>query len=475
VELLLRSARVEMTLFLNIQLLQTSLEGWWAVSDPIQQDLGRTTPFTPSAFSPRPTQVPAANLTYAYAGFGAVLGILFGVATAATMHQTTQIAQQKPSAPPAPAVTHEVAVVHAGFVLPEEKDMGSVNSRTSGLRGHLTTSWSERLAYHFVVGPTDPAQNEAFAATVNDSPRPLSVDLQMKSAAGEVLCGQQVVVKYDPRKAAGQNPSQIDQLEAQESSREHSADVFQNDLNKDGKIESISSRGVLPCSKQEYDSAAFWSFSPQFPDLREQSRHLQHPAVPLVMAKSSAPEAHVASKSLVSHELIAAEKLPSAPVVKLASAPKVANVAKPISSPKPASVYTAPSAPAATDLATVVQKAVPFHFEIEGDDEIVDFDASQKSLETSAGKTFYVNETLVASSVAGWLDEQANIHYRCDETSSCTLSLASAPTLLHATMRAHHGTLTQPDTTLSMSVGQGSTTTGLGSGQAPVGPQELGR
>lgn len=442
--------------------------------EPIQQELGRTTPFTTSLISPRPTQVPAANLTYAYAGFGAVLGILFGVATAATMHQTTQIVQQKPSAPPVPAVMQQPAVVHAGFVLPEEKDMGSVNSRTSGLRGHLTTSWSEKLAYHFVVGPSDPAQNEAFAQTVNDPPRPLSIDLQMKSAAGEVLCGQQVVVKYDPRKAAGQNPAQLDLLQAQEVSRERSGDVFQNDLGKDGKIESISSRGTLPCSKQEYDSAAFWSFAPQFPDLREQARHLQHPAAPLALAKNSASEVQVASKPPVSHELTAVVKLPSVPVIKVASVPNVAVVAKVIATPKPAPVYTAPAAPAAVDLTAVVQKALPFHFEIEGDDEIVDFDASQKSLETSAGKTFYVNETLVASSVAGWLDVQANIHYRCDETSTCTLSLASAPTLLHATMRAHHSPLVQSET-LSMTVDQGPPTAGQGSPQGPVGPQELGR
>jgi hypothetical protein len=442
------------------------------VIDSIQEDLGRTTPYTPLPLSARTlksTHVPAANLTYAYAGFGAVLGILFGVATAATLHQSNQIAQQKPAAPPAPAVTQAAAVVHAGFALPEEKDMGLVNSRTSGLRGHLTTTWSEKLAYHFVVGPSDPAQNEVFAQTVNDPPRPLSIDLQLKSAAGEVLCGQQVVVKYDPRKAAAQVPAQLDRVQAQESDRERTSDVFQNDLDKDGKIESISSRGTLPCSKQDYDGAAFWSFLPQFPNLNEQARLLQHPAqvAPgLAVARLSAPAVHAASKPLVSHELTASLTLPTVP--------KVVAVAKVIAAPKPVPALTAPAVPAAADVAAVVQKAVPFHFEIEGDDEVVDFDASQKSLETSAGKTFYVNETLVASSVAGWLDEQANIHYRCDETSTCTLSLASAPTLLHATMRAHHSPLVQSET-LSMTVGQTPPVAGQGASQGPVGPEDFGR
>ncbi len=410
--------------------------------DSMQQDLDRTASYTPlSPLSARAaTHVPAANLTYAYAGFGAVLGILFGVATAVTLHQSSQtVAQQKPAQAPSPAITHEAGVVYAGFEAPEQKDMGSVSSSSSGLRGHLTTSWSEKLGYRFVVSPADPAEREVFAQTVNDPPRPLSIDIQLKAAGGQVLCNQQVVLKYDPRKVSGQNSADLDRIEAQEFTREHNNDLFQNNLGKDGQLESISSQGTMPCPKQAYDSAAFWSFAPQFPDLREQAQLVKRPAAQPVLTAAVIPQPHVIAKAPGAS--VAAFKLPALP----AADPKVIAVAKAAPAPKLAPAQDAPVATPPAEQTAEVQKALPFHFEIEGDDEIVDFDAAQKSLQTSAGKTFYVSETLVASSVAGWLDEQANVHYRCDETSNCTLSLASAATVLHATMRSHHSSLVQPE------------------------------
>lgn len=413
--------------------------------DSMQEDLGGTTPFMPSSLplrNGRTNRVPAANLTYAYAGFGAVLGILFGVAAAATLHQAPQTAAVKTIMEPAMVIAENAGIVHAGFALPEEKDMGSVTSLTSGLRGHLTTSWSEKLNYHFVVGPTEPSQNEAFAQTVNNPPRPISMNLQLKAAAGQVLCSEQVVLKPAGQKQA----AQLD--------HDGSSAFFQNDLGKDGKIESISSQGTMPCTKQAYDSAAFWSFAPQFPNLREQAKLVKHSAIEPVVAKIAAPEVRPAHKLIASVELPKAIKLPvvqAAPkATTVAQAIRaVRPVAKPVAKPVVAAPVMAIDVPETTkpaEVATEAPRPAAFHFEIEGDDEIVDFDAAQKSLETSEGKTFYVNETLIASNVAGWLDEQTNIHYRCDETSTCTLSLASAPTVLHATMRSHHSFVVQSQT-----------------------------
>jgi hypothetical protein len=411
------------------------------VIDSVEQELGRTTPFTPSSLSGRSAKasVPAANLTYAYAGFGAVLGVLFGVATAVTLHQNGQTAEVKTIVEPPIVISDDSGVVQASFAAPEEKDMGSVNSLAAGLRGHLTTTWSERLSYKLVVAPSEAAQNEAFAQTVNDPPRPLSVDLQLKSAAGQVLCDQQVVLKYDPSKTSGVAHAQLSRLEAQELDREHASDVFQNDMDKDGKIASISSQGTIPCSKQDYEATAFWTFAPQFPDLREQAQVLKRSAAAALEAKAVTPKTPAIRETATSHPVLAAVKLPVAP--KLIPAHKAA-VAAPVLAMASAPVQAAPAAQN-SEATAEVQAPAPFHFEIEGDDEIVDFDAAQKSLETSAGKTFFVSETLAASSVAGWLDEQANVHYRCDEKSSCTLSLASASTVLHATMRSHHATLAE--------------------------------
>jgi hypothetical protein len=434
------------------------------VIDSNLQEPGRpSTPFTQSPLSARavqPTHVPAANLTYAYAGFGAVLGILFGVATAVTLHQTTQTAQQKPvmAAPQVQAPVHEASVVHAGFAAPEEKDMGSVSSLTSGLRGHLTTSWSEKLSYKFVVGPSDPSQHEAFADTVSNPPHPVSIDVQLRSAAGAALCDQEVVLKYDPSKKPGQTPAQLNKQQAQELDREHSNDIFQKDLGKDGQIESISSHGTMPCSKQDYDTAAFWSFNPNFPDLGEQARLLKKIQNERALAKTTAPRLPLAAKApAIATASAATMMVPAAKPVLVAAA------AAPAKTPVAGETI---SVPKTTDLLTIAQKPTSFHFEVEGDDEIVDFDAAQRSLLTSEGKTFYVSETLVASSVAGWLDAQANVHYRCDETSNCTLSLASA-TVLHATLRNHHNTLAQSET-LSMNAVPASQ-------DGPAGPDSLGR
>lgn len=350
-------------------------------------------------------------------------------------------------------IAEDAGVVHAGFALPEEKDMGSVNSRSTGLRGHLTTSWSEKLNYHLQVEPADTAQRDAFAQTVSDPQQPVSINLQLKAATGQVLCGQQVVVNGDVTKAASVKPG---------------SDVFQANLGSTGKVESISSQGTMGCTKEAYDSAAYWSFSPQFPDLRQQAKVVKRSVPAAVLAKATmplAPHTLQVSQTQQAVKLIASLKTDSVktdierPVAvkphPAVTVPAIAMVAKLNSAPKAiapsvaAAVVDVPAVEKPAEVAAETQKPAVFHFQIEGDDEIVDFDAGQKSLETSAGKTFVVSETLVASNVAGWLDEQANIHYRCDENASCTLSLPSAGTVLHATMRSHHGYFVQPQT-LSM-------------------------
>jgi hypothetical protein len=439
------------------------------MSDTVQQELGRSTPITSGSFPGRPVKpaVPAANLTYAYAGFGAVLGVLFGVATAVTLHQNTQTtAQVKTIVEPPIVISDDAGVVRAGFTSPEMKDMGSVSSLRSGLRGHLTTSWSDGLSYHLVVSPTDPAQNDAFAQTVNNPPRPLSINLQLKSATGQVLCNQQVAVKYDPSKTTRIATAQLSRLDAIEADREQSGDVFQSDLGKDGKLNSISSEGTIPCSKQDYEATAYWTFTPQFPDVREQAQLLKHGNAGQLDARDEAraiaPKSNAVLHLAVAHPAVVAARLASEP--KLIPTLKTNVESQTVKTIAPAM----PSAAPKSDLAVAdVQAPAVFHFEIEGDDEIVDFDANQKSLETSAGKTFYVSENLTPGNVASWLDEQADVHYRCDEKSSCTLSLASASTVLHATMRSHHATLAE--VTLPAPAGAS------GPGNGSVDLVELGR
>jgi hypothetical protein len=68
-------------------------------------------------------------------------------------------------------------------------------------------------------------------------------------------------------------------------------------------------------------------------------------------------------------------------------------------------------------------------FSIEGDDAIVDWDASRGIIETREGKTFYFDKTSGEIVNPRWQDYPVGIHYRCDQTSTCILSNAGAGAL----------------------------------------------
>ena len=409
-----------------------------------------------AAFEPAPVR--PMNLVYAHAMIGAVLGVLFAVAITAPMtpkgnspaqHPAVQQAvAARPATPPAPT--------------PVVRDLGLFSTGSGGLKGHLTTTWLDKLSYQFEMGPDDPAQSDAFAYTVTNPQRPLSVDVELKAASGQSLCNQDVVIKYDPRKVVKTN-ADFDRLEAQEQEREHGSDVFQNDLGKDGKVESVSSRGTLPCTKQQFDSVAAWSFATQFPDLRAEEALLKARSAGQVVARAATPQAHPLTRAASSHNVVvAAEKTPALPVK--AAEPLKAEDKAPAIAEAPAPAVATTELPAMAQ-ATVAHAPAAFTYAIEGDDEIVDVNAAQKSIQTTAGKTFFVEEALAASNGDGVLDELANIHYRCNQNASCTLSLSDA-TVLHATLGTHRAS--PAATELSM-------TDSLGSLQVAGGVEGMGR
>jgi hypothetical protein len=378
------------------------------------------------------------NLVYAHAMFGGVLGILFAIAITAPMKPKSDVSVQQQPASQQTAPAHLVTAAPAPIV----RDLGLFSTGLGGLKGHLTTTWLDKVTYQLQMGPGDPTQSDAFAYTVSNPQRPLSVAVELKSAAGQSLCNQDVVVKYDPLKAVKSN-ADFDRLEAQELEREHTSDIFHNDLGKDGKIESISSQGTMPCTKQQFDSVAAWSFAAQFPDLREQEALLKAHSTGSAVARAAASQAHPAPRTVVSQKVVAALNTPVLPTRAVEKAPAIALVP------------TKPAVAESSMLAqvTVAHAPAAFTYAIEGDDEIVDVNAEQKSIQTTAGKTFFVEEALAASNGDGVLDQLANIHYRCDQNSSCTLSLSDA-TVLHATLRTHRAS--PAATELSMSDSQGS-------------------
>jgi hypothetical protein len=96
--------------------------------------------------------------------------------------------------------------------------------------------------------------------------------------------------------------------------------------------------------------------------------------------------------------------------------------------------YVAPAAAAApveraTPDATVAQ-AIPvvagtevsgYKFLSEGDATVADFDALQGIIETYEGRTFVLDSTAAASAPDSIQDSGASVHYRCDQSGSCTL------------------------------------------------------
>ncbi len=71
-------------------------------------------------------------------------------------------------------------------------------------------------------------------------------------------------------------------------------------------------------------------------------------------------------------------------------------------------------------------QAKPSNFYIEGDLKVVDYDATAGTITTDDGRTFVVGSTVAASNAAPWGEYRSNLHYRCNQTGSCTLSRAGA-------------------------------------------------
>jgi hypothetical protein len=65
-------------------------------------------------------------------------------------------------------------------------------------------------------------------------------------------------------------------------------------------------------------------------------------------------------------------------------------------------------------------------FYIEGDLNVVDYDATAGTIETSDGRIFVVGTTIAASNATPWGEYRSNLHYRCSRTGSCALSRAGA-------------------------------------------------
>ena len=277
-------------------------------------------------------------------------------------------------------------------------DMGTVNSNEYGLKGSLTAEWKDKLEYHLTVEPSAPEQRAGFLADVTTSPRPLSIGIQMKDPFGAVLCGDTILLKYDPRNApsmavadpgpkatkaeqANAARNQIAQginlarLEGQELDREHGKTLFQEDVAPDGQVTSISAQGVLPCTKKQFDSTASWGLTTDFP-------------IVVQPVKSANADGQGGDSN---GDDAAAKK---------AEAKKALEAGKGKRRPAP------PEPP----------------IYIEGDDAIMFVDAPNGIIETREGKTLTLDKADPMLNALKGQDFPIPIHYRCDQTGNCTVA-----------------------------------------------------
>jgi hypothetical protein len=342
----------------------------------------------PSAAEPSKPASRAGLYAAAAAGFGILAG---GGVAAFLFHQS------EASVAPAPAPSS---------VSNQVQDLGSAVAENYGLKGHLTAQWTSQLGYHVSIEPSDPAMAAGFALAISNPSHPLSMKVQFEDRLGFVVCSQDVLVKFQPRKpadleppdpktASGKKPRKItaiqqkhladeqadyDRAQAQERQREKGNDVFQNQVGADGHIASLSAQGSIPCPTEAYARAAKWGFVPDFPTLDDQN------------------------------ELVGNQ--PQAREIALRNAMQKARRRMAYKSPGNA-----------------------LAFSLEGDDAVVDFDTAGGVLETRAGKTFTIDKSAGEGNTAVWQQYPAYFHYRCEQTtSSCTLARAGAG-VMHATLK----------------------------------------
>ncbi len=307
----------------------------------------------------------AESPTRVYASIGVGLGILLGVVVASVLWRSNN---------------------------PEGRyDLGWAASNAAGLQGHLYIEWNKKLAYRLTIEPSDASQQVGFALAVAQPPRPLAIQIHLQDSEGFVLCSRNILLKYDGGNAeapAASNPSAQagktnadtasnsrlaqakDELsEAQEVERELGQDIFQNQLGPDGRIASIHAQGEIPCSAKAYEKTSSWSFSTGFPSLAEQEELLQR------QKTEEADAARRSSESLAARRRIALKAA-----------------------------------------------AMLLPFSVEGDDEIVVFDAAHGVIETRGKKTYFFDKTGGAGSNPRWQDYPVSIHYRCDRGSNCVLT-----------------------------------------------------
>lgn len=249
-------------------------------------------------------------------------------------------------------------------------DLGANNVAPAGLGGRLIVKWDGRAEYELHIDPLVPRQIEGFSAVAGNPPRPFSVNLRLKDGFGSIACQKEILFPSDP--AAQADPEQAESLVPVKTV---GGDVVQNMAGTDGLINEIVVNGQLPCPAKSYKRLASWDFASSFPPVADQEDWMRHEQGIEGNLRRKAAEAR--AKLLI---------------------PRV----RPLPAP------------------------------IEGDDVIVFDNPSKGTVETKAGRLFFLGKDGLRGRAPGWQVFPAAVHFHCDTRANCVLTRSDASSALQA-------------------------------------------
>lgn len=287
--------------------------------------------------------------------------------------------------------------------VPVPGDLGPGIVAVSGLRGHLATRWdgdikTGRVTYQLRIEPMEDRWGPGFSKVTLNPPMPMYVNIRLLDSTGFALCGKEIDFPFHPqnggtplaipavengkrlsaaeRSAAMQaaRQTQIAQMQAQETAREHGKDIFQNQTTTEGQVSAVNVQGALPCSPDQFRRVDYWDFNTNFPTLEEQAALLD-------------PKAAALAKRQLEEE----------------------------------------SHPGGRKLSKLPQQG----FVMQGDDRVTGYDSAHGLLQAE-NRTFQIDRRSGQATANAWASNYSLIHYRCDQHANCALTAAGEAAVLHA-------------------------------------------
>jgi hypothetical protein len=252
---------------------------------------------------------------------------------------------------------------------PSYIDLGTSSFAAAALEGKLIARWSGSARYELHIDPVSTQQLDGFSAVAANPPHPLTLDIHLKDASS-VACQKEILLPFNA--PSGDDPDHPGPLQLQKSL---TGDTIQNVVTADGKINEIVVEGPLDCPVKAYKTLEAWDLSSNFPNPAEQDDWLRHEDSVAAGARHKAAELRARALIPKTHAL-----------------------------PAP----------------------------IEGDDVIVSDNPSHGTVETGAGRVFYLGKDVLREAEARWQVFPVSIHFRCDTKSICTLTRSGASNSLEA-------------------------------------------